>query len=239
MHVILPGLLMMAVLLGSTSSLWASAIGGQQLDEAPAVTDRPISPRNVPDEISIVPDYDGDSDAEYNPGFIPRNPPPGPLPPLPPRQQEALDASKAEIREKYNQEKKAIYETYLQELNDHRQAMDEESKKLEDEIEDEYGEKRDAIKEQQQAELSDAKTTEEKRKINAKYKKELRLLALAKKTEKGSVKHFLSKKNKDRKKALKEKYKEARDKALYKFRRDIRMGTRTPEYQEAINTREF
>ncbi len=92
-------------------------------------------------------------------------------PPLPPRQQEALDASRVKIREKYKEEKQALYDQYQQDLKDHQTHMVEERQQLQDDIEEDYAEKRESLKEQQQAELPDAKTIEEKRAISKKYKK--------------------------------------------------------------------
>ncbi len=112
MHHALTIALILVFVLGWVSSLWASAIGDPQLDGAPAVTDRPRINRDVPDIISINPDYDGDPDMELNPGIQLRNPPSIPLPPLPLRQQEALDASRAQIRENYAQGKPDLYDQY-------------------------------------------------------------------------------------------------------------------------------
>lgn len=175
-------------------------------------------------EILNVPEYTGDQDLEMSPSTPTK------------KQLEALTAVKNMKAEEYRNQKVGLYESYLTERQELTDAMPEERQELMEEIEQDYLEQKELLKEQQQAALESAETAAAKQRINKEYKKKYRNLGIAKNTEKLAAKYYFSKKHKEQKNDLIDRYWEARQRAHWRYQEDLRTITSSEEYKTIMNS---
>jgi len=213
----------LSIILFIATPLWAQLTGPVPDTDPPT-----LSPGPIHDPGLITPTVPGDEGMSHDSEKV-----------LTKKEKKAVGEAKQMIREKFAEEKKVIYEDYLEECEKWRETTWEEQQSEQQEISDAYLEKFKEIVRQESAQLSDTQGRWKRRKVSKAYKKKKRKLAIERKQKMNTISKRWNGERARSKKHSVEKYRAARKKAVTNFRLNIQKKRTSEEYKTVINTHDI